>query len=206
MGSLIFARCLAKIGGTGGGIEVVVPNLKGKPQVLGEPGDLLPSVFIATPWPRPGSDLSGRPNKRAGLQAMHVFERGLIERLPYHMNVDRLTTRHAISPGGLGKAAHHLQHYLRCSPISRRNPGKGEALQGISHEECRGLIVGHMHRRLPATQIVIVHTRKIIMDKRKGMDKLERAGQSQCERTLGVASCGLTRRHHKKPAGTLSPV
>jgi hypothetical protein len=50
-------------------------------------------------------------------------------------------------------------------------------LQGIAREDGGGLIEGFVARGAAASQIVVVHGRKVVMDQRIGMDHFDRAGR-----------------------------
>jgi hypothetical protein len=63
-----------------------------------------------------------------------------------------------------------------------------------------------MYRWLSAAQIIIVHTGKIIMNKREGVNEFERAGQSQGQGALWVAPGSLAGSHDKQTASPLTPI
>ena len=54
---------------------------------------------------------------------------------------------------------------------------EGQGLERIAGEDGGGLVKGPMHRGLPATQVVIVHGREVIVNQRVGMDQLQRHGR-----------------------------
>ena len=52
-------------------------------------------------------------------------------------------------------------------------------MQGIASEHRDGFAVHHMHRGAPATFVVIVHARQVIVDERVGVNQLDRRGDRQ---------------------------
>ena len=85
-----------------------------------------------------------------------------------------------LAPG----AAASLQHQLGADAAVGVGVGVGQdleggGLQGVAGQDRGGLVIGLVHRRPAAAQVVVVHARQVVVDQAVGVDALQRAGGAQ---------------------------
>ncbi len=94
---------------------------------------------------------------------MHGLEALLVERLSHHRNVDGLSPCHAKGPRGPGGHLQNLHESIGRNGRPRQE-FEAQGLQGIAHEQGRGLIVGNVHGGLATTQVVVVHAGHVVVN------------------------------------------
>ena len=93
-------------------------------------------------------------------------------------NVRRLTANHARPPGRPGQLRHHLG---RARPILRVSGQqlKRQRPQSVPRQNRHRLSELLVTRGLPATDVVVVHRRKIVVDQAKRVNALDRCGRGK---------------------------
>ena len=152
-------------------VQHVVPDLEGKPQLLGVGAGGLPHLRR-----RVGGGAAhdaGRPDHAAGLQPVDLRQLrlggGMVQ------GIQHLTRYHAVWAGGLrqqqgaGQPLPGPRHSLQDQLIGRR-------LQGVSRQHRQGLAVDLVVGGLAPAKVVVVHAGQVVVDQGVGVDHLHRAG------------------------------
>ena len=117
-------------------------------------------------------------NQRPGLMDVDVLQLHQIERGALGLQIHRLTADHAARPTGAGERRHHSHARLGAQPRRLGQGLEGQRLERVAGQDRRRLVEGAMTGRTPATQVVVVHRRQIVVDQRIGVDHLDGAGRA----------------------------
>ena len=96
-------RCRA-----GGAVENIIDNLKQQSDALGELVECLVRFNGQRRRPGGGAEQDRRTDQRSGLQRVHVFEVGQVDRLADRGEVERLSAGHSRRTGRLREQANHV--------------------------------------------------------------------------------------------------
>ena len=110
---------------------------------------------------------------------MHLLDLRHTEPLALHCQIDCLAPGHAKRAARLGQQLDQSQTHGRRGRQCRIacQQLEGQRLQGVAHQNRRGLIVGLVTRRPAAAQIVVIHCRQIIVHERIDVHELDGAGR-----------------------------
>jgi hypothetical protein len=121
------------------------------------------------------------------------------------MNINRLAAGHARSTGCARDHLNDANHAMGWQLQSSQNL-HAKGLQGIAHEKCGGLVIGHMNRGLAAPQGIVIHAWHVVVDQGKGMDALQGGSNIQGRLAEWVGARRLGRSHREKAPCTFSTI
>ncbi len=172
-GGGVLLRRLAHLGGVGRQVEQIVGKLEGKADRRAEFGQP-----FAVGGRRAGNDrasLAGEADERAGLHRLQPDDACFVRPLALGFEVEGLAADHAAGAGGAGKRQHEGRAAF--GRQHRRVVGdnvEGERQQRVAGKDRGRFVEGLVHRRLAATQVVVVHRRQVVMDQRIAVHAFER--------------------------------
>ncbi|CUX24403.1 hypothetical protein AGR7B_Cc270182 [Agrobacterium deltaense RV3] len=168
----VLAGCLAHGGGIGRQIQKVVGKLEGEADLFAEETQPLPFGNIAA-----GDDcacLAGKTQQCTGFHSLQCNDTGFIRCFFLRSEIERLAAGHTADARRAGKrkyerglALGRKRIFVRCDDI------EGKRQQAVAGENCGRLIEFAMHGRLAAAQVVVVHGRQIVMNKRITMEAFQ---------------------------------
>ena len=203
---VVFSRAFAKRCRVAFGIEQVVGDLEGKPQVIAI--GLEGCTFSGARAPQDGARFHSVCDQRSGFHRLQPADVGgrWYRRLAAFvgLQVQGLTTHHAACSRRAGQREHKA-----CADgwvDVRFRPGEdveGERQQAVTGKDRRPVVEGAMHGRAATAGIVVVHGGKIVMDQRITVQELEtrRRIQRFLRRQTEQACC----LNDQKRAEALSP-
>ena len=151
-------------------------------------GDLERDPEIASVGRQKMPLLNGRPSENSarfsavldqstGFQRLQAGHRRAIKRLAFRQHVDHLPARHAARTRGGPERHDQFAARLRIGMCVRlRQQFERPALQGITRQNRSGLIECLMRAGFATPEVVVVHRRKIVMNKGVGVHHLHRGG------------------------------
>ena len=98
----VFARCFAQRGGIGLAIEHIVYYLESQPQLGGVLIQPL-QILLAQIGAAQRTERHGGADQRAGFQAVHLFQFGLVHGFADMSQINRLPACHAEAAGSFGQ-------------------------------------------------------------------------------------------------------
>ena len=110
------------------------------------------------------------------------------------LDVAHLAADHAAGPGAGRQLGHQPDAGVRIgvAVLAGEQP-EGQRQEGVAGEDRRGLVIGLVHGRLAAAQVVVVHGRQVVVDQRVAVDHLD--GEPGDDRAFG-----RRRRRCRRPA------
>ena len=105
-----------------------------------------------------------RADQRAGLERMELDQLVKRQFLLFALQIHDLTADHAVASGTVGKIRHrHCGGFSPRRDVGRRRL-KGTRQERIARQKRRTLAKHLVIGGLPATQIVVIHARKIVVN------------------------------------------
>ena len=201
-GCILASRLTHRLG-VRGQVQQVIGQLEGEADSLAIGSHQLPVASTAAG--DDGASFASKADQRAGLHCLKRDDCGLIRCRCLRSQIQRLPAGHAADAGGARKS----QHQLGLLPVGevRFRCGdnvEGERQKAVAGEDRIGLAIGDMHRRLAASQIIVVHGRKIVMHQRVAVHAFKRCTDTQGR--LPVATEEGCAFHHKEWAQALAAV
>ena len=144
-------------------VEEIVGNLECQPDVAG-----VTAKACAALRRYAGHDccaFQAKADERSGLQLLQPSDGSDIEAHLLGGQIYHLPAGHTRRTGSSRESGDQLRPDERI--FMSRVIGEhfeGERVQGVARKDGRAFVEGLMNRRLPAPQVVIVHTRKVVVD------------------------------------------
>ena len=168
-------------------VQQVVDDLVGQADVVGEAGQGL-TVNLAGPGDDQGN-LEGIGEQGPGLEPLHPGH--ATEVVADAQQVDHLATGHAAGAAGQRQAGGQFAaHSGVVVGVLVQQDVEGGGLQGVAGEDGGGLVIGPVHGRPSAADIVVVHTGQVIVHQAVGMDAFEGTGGAEHRPLLDVEQIG----------------
>ena len=168
-------------------IQQVVDDLVGQADVMGEADQ-----GLTVNLPGAGDDqgnLEGIGEQGPGLEPLHPGHAA--EVVADAQQVDHLATGHAARATGKRQAGGQFAaHGGVIVGVLVQQDVKGGGLQGVAGEDGGGLVIGPVHGRTAAADVVVVHTGQVVMDQAVGMDAFQGTGGAQHRPLLDVEQIG----------------
>ncbi len=183
-------------------VDEVVGDLKRQSQAgpeLGHPSTVGP---VRPSQDRP--DLAGAAKKRTGLHRLQGSDGIVGQVLVFRYQVDHLATDHAADSGRFGetggeRGAH--RGVVVGGGIGQNREGQRE--QPVAGQDRGRFVESLVNRWLPATEIVVVHGRQIVVDKAVAVNAFERRRGPQDALTPGAEhASGLNHQERAQPFAT----
>ena len=135
------------------------------------------------------------------MQAFELFPR---QRRAGARHVQGLAAAHAGGAGGVRQRRQpgHAQRMRRAGLFGEQAEGLG--LQRIAGEDGGGFVVGHVHGRAAAAQVVVVHGRQVVMNQGIAVQTFE--GATDLQGGIVVSAEKARRLHHEIGAQPLPPL
>jgi len=174
----IGASAFAEHSGLAGDIEDVVLDLKRQADFIAVTAQGVADL-VSHRARRQRTEQHAGPDQGTGLAPVHLLEAGGVSGAAGRIEVECLPAGHALRSDGLGQHDQHLQFCTLGEPRRAAcEHREGQSLQGITGQYRGPFIEGAVAARAPATQIVVVHRRQVIMNQAVGVDELHGGGGS----------------------------
>jgi len=186
---LVLANAFPELLLGGNNIKNVVDHLKGQAQGPAEPGQVGQGAGI-----RPGghrTEPEGSGDEGTGFCAMNLDEFFQWDALLFRIQIEDLSGNQTQTPGGVGKFRHEIGGGVAPVGFDSGHGGKSLRQQAVARQHRHGLPIDLVVGRAAAAEIVIVHTREVIVDQRVGVDTFDGAGPGQSVRL--PTACGPCR-------------
>ena len=160
------------------------------------------SIAAASAPPMRAPARTATSKQLAGLGAMQRLQLVDGDLLAGGLDVDHLPADHADRARGARQLEHHVGDALFAPGAILRGDAERLGAQRVAGEDGHRLAELLVRRRPPATEVVVVHRRQIVVDERIGVHELDGAGG--VDRVLGLAAHRLARRQRQDRAQPLA--
>ena len=106
---------------------------------------------------------------------MDEIKRGLGRLASFRCQIGDLSGDESAGARGKSQLGDEIGRVVAGERLCRGENGEGLGQQGITGEDCYPLPEHFVRSGFAATEVVVVHARKVIMDERIGMDHFHRA-------------------------------
>ena len=113
--------------------------------------------------------------QHAGFRGVDEIKRGLGRLASFRCQIRDLAGDESAGARGTGQFSDEIGRGVTAERLCRGENGEGLGQQGITGEDCYPLPEHFVRSGFAATEVVVVHARKVIVDERIGMDHFHRA-------------------------------
>src|SRR5690606_8130522 len=171
-------------GGSAGGrlvahhVQDVVGDLESQAEFVGKTGE--PLHVGRSGAGGDGADPGAGPEQRPRLVAVDALQLPAVDGGTLGGQIGHLPGDEAGGAGGGTQLERDAQgNGGRQRAVRVGQDGEGQGQQGVARQDGGGLIVGHVHRRLAAPHVVVVHGRQVVVDQRVRVHQFHGAGRRQ---------------------------